>query len=350
MADEHDDWLGGLGVNAGAILKGVSDVASSGVQAVQEAGSTVVQAAGQVAAPVMQALPEAAAPNVFPTASRVEAPAAQNLVAPGSTNAGILETAEAALSAAGEVTGVSGAVRQVKAAASSALDTAEKAGSIVADHPLDAAAGLAFGAVQGVAPGGFLVPSPDPKSQAFELGRGVGLVGGGVAAVAIGGGEEVGGTALDLTGIGALVGVPVNVLGAVTIASGVTAAGVGIATAGGALATGGGGSGQGPFRTNARPAEDPAQIAQEIKVDEEESQSISGKLKPLRERRAELDADFNKELAAHGPNEDLKVIADERKGVLEEIGQLEKRQDDLAKNLSDLKERQVAAEQAKGAP
>jgi len=160
-----------------------------------------------------------------------------------STNAGILETAEATLIAAGEVTGVSGAVRQVEAAASGALKTADQAESIVADDPFSAAVGFGFGAVQGVAPGGFLLPSPKPESKAFELGRGVGLIGGGIAAVAIGGGEEVVGTGLDVTGVGAVVGVPVNILGAVTIASGVAAAGVGIATVGGVLATGGGGDG-----------------------------------------------------------------------------------------------------------
>src|SRR6185369_7340479 len=148
-----------------------------------------------------------------------------NAAGPLATNAGILEAAEAALIAAGEVTGVSPAARQVGAVAS-------QAGSIVADDPLSAGAGLGFGAVQGLAPGGFLVPSPKPESKAFELGRGVGMIGGGIAAVAIGGGEEVIGTGLDATGVGAIVGVPINILGAVTIASGVTSAGVGVATVG----------------------------------------------------------------------------------------------------------------------
>lgn len=162
-----------------------------------------------------------------------------------STNAGILETAEATLIAAGEITGVSGAVRKVEAAASGAVKTAEQAESIAADDPFSTAIGFGFGAVSGVAPGGFLLPSPKPESKAFELGRGVGLIAGGIAAVAVGGGEEVIGTGLDVTGIGAVVGVPVNVLGAVTIASGVASAGVGIATVGGVLSTGGGGGGGG---------------------------------------------------------------------------------------------------------
>lgn len=173
------------------------------------------------------------------------------------TNAGILETAKAALIAVGEVTGVSGAARQVEAAASGAANTAEQAGSIVADDPFSAAVGFGFGAVQGVAPGGFLVPSPKPESKAFELGRGVGLIGGGIAAVAIGGGEEVIGTGLDVTGIGAVVGVPVNILGAVTIASGVASAGVGVATVGGVLATGGGGSPAKGTPTEVDPAKPP---------------------------------------------------------------------------------------------
>jgi len=175
-----------------------------------------------------------------------------NAALPLATNAGILETAEAALIAAGEVTGVSPAARQVGAVAS-------QAGSIVADDPLSAGAGLGFGAVQGLAPGGFLVPSPKPESKAFELGRGVGMIGGGIAAVAIGGGEEVIGTGLDATGVGAIVGVPINILGAVTIASGVTSAGVGVATVGGVLSTGGGG-GEGPptVRDPPKPPPEPA--------------------------------------------------------------------------------------------
>lgn len=177
-----------------------------------------------------------------------------NAAGPLPTDAGILEAAEAVLIAAGEVTGVSGAARQVGAVAS-------QAGSIVADDPLSAAVGLGFGAVQGAAPGGFLVPSPKPESKAFELGRGVGMIAGGVAAVAIGGGEEVIGTALDATGAGAVVGVPVNVLGAVTIASGVASAGVGVATVGGVLASGGGGdAGNGPptVRDPPKPPAEPA--------------------------------------------------------------------------------------------
>lgn len=174
------------------------------------------------------------------------ATAAQNLVAPGSTNAGILETAEVALIAAGEVTGVSGAARKVKAAASGALKNAEQAESIVADDPFAAVIGLGFGAVQGVAPGGFLLGSPKPESKAFELGRGVGLIGGGIAVVAVGGGAEVVGTTLDATGVGAVVGVPVNILGAAAIASGVVSAGAGIVTVGGVLATEGGGAAKGP--------------------------------------------------------------------------------------------------------
>lgn len=52
------------------------------------------------------------------------------------------------------------------------------------------------------------------------------MLGGGLL-MALGGGIEVGGVALDVTGIGAVVGVPANVLGAGVVATGATTAGLG---------------------------------------------------------------------------------------------------------------------------
>jgi guanyl-specific ribonuclease Sa len=156
---------------------------------------------------------------------------------------GFLDKAKIALQVAGEVTGVSGVIRTVEDNASAAVDTAKKVGGIVADHPVDAAFGLGYGVVQGLAPGGFLAPSPDPKSQAFELGRGVGMMAGGLGALGTAAGEEVIGTGADATGVGAVVGVPLNVLGAVTAASGVTAEVAGAATIANAMSMGGGGGG-----------------------------------------------------------------------------------------------------------
>jgi hypothetical protein len=59
----------------------------------------------------------------------------------------VFDKAKIALEVAGEVTGVSGVIRTVEDKVSAAVDTAEKIGSIVAEHPVDAVAGLAYGTV-----------------------------------------------------------------------------------------------------------------------------------------------------------------------------------------------------------
>ena len=160
---------------------------------------------------------------------------------PAANELSFMDKAKVALQVAGEVTGVSGVVRTVEQKASAAVDTAKQVGSIVAEHPGEAIAGLAYGAVQGFTPGGVVAPSPDPKSKAFELARGVGMMAGGVGAAALGVGEEVVGTAADLTGIGAPVGVLLNVGGVVSGATAVTSELAGAATIANAMSMGGDG-------------------------------------------------------------------------------------------------------------
>ncbi len=178
-----------------------------------------------------------------------------SLSAPGSTAAasapgsgpepGFLDKAKVAIQVTGELTGVSGAMRRAESTASAALAAAEAVGSTIAEHPLEAAAGLGYGVVQGLAPLGVLAPSPDAKSPAFELGRGMGMIAGGAITVAAAGAEEGLGVAADATGIGAVVGVPLNVAGAVTAASGATAVVGGAATIAHAMTIGGDGGGGG---------------------------------------------------------------------------------------------------------
>jgi hypothetical protein len=115
--------------------------------------------------------------------------------------------------------------------------------------------GLAYGVVQGFAPGGFLAPSPAPQSRAFEFFRGGGQILAGITEAAGGALGEAGGTVLDATGIGAVVGVPVNVASAAVAANGVVSVGSGAGTmwhaitmsgdngGGGEPSSGGGGSG-----------------------------------------------------------------------------------------------------------
>jgi hypothetical protein len=93
---------------------------------------------------------------------------------------------------------------------------------------LEGAAGVAYGTTQSLTPGGFLAPSPAPRSRLFEFFRGAGQTATGIAEMATGVGGEVGGVALDATGVGAVAGVPLNIASAAVIAQGgvSTAAGV----------------------------------------------------------------------------------------------------------------------------
>jgi hypothetical protein len=65
-------------------------------------------------------------------------------------------------------------------------------------------------------------------SRAFQAGLGAGEFATGIAQLFGGGGGEVGGVALDVTGVGALAGVPINIASAVLIVQGVTNVGAGI--------------------------------------------------------------------------------------------------------------------------
>lgn len=96
--------------------------------------------------------------------------------------------------------------------------------------------GVAAGTLSSFIPGGFLLAPvgqqtgalPRP-TRAFQAGYGAGEFATGVAQMIGGAGGEIGGVLLDFTGVGALVGVPVNVASAVVIVQGGgnTAAGLG---------------------------------------------------------------------------------------------------------------------------
>ncbi len=99
---------------------------------------------------------------------------------------------------------------------------------------LEGASGLAYGTVQALTPGGFMAPSPAPQSRRFEYFRAAGQTATGIAEIALGTSGEALGTALDVTGIGALAGVPLNVASAALIAHGAVntiAGGAGLAHA-----------------------------------------------------------------------------------------------------------------------
>jgi hypothetical protein len=64
MADEHDDWMSGFGVNISALRQAASDAASSAVQAVADTASNAVQAVSDAASTVAQPAGGAASTNL----------------------------------------------------------------------------------------------------------------------------------------------------------------------------------------------------------------------------------------------------------------------------------------------
>ncbi len=222
-------------------------------------------------------------------------PGAPSQADDGGPEPGLLDKARMALAITGEFTGISVAIQGAAAIA----EKVEQIGSTIAHHPADAAAGLVYGAVQGLAPLGFAAPSPNPKSAAFELGRGVGMMAGGAITTATAAGEEVIGTGLDATGVGALAGVPINVIGAATAASGVTAMVGGAALTSHAMSMTGDGGGDRP-----RP----------VKSEQTLSPSESGSLKG-QPKKIEPNLDNGGKLAIQRENESAKTLSEHGQAV-----------------------------------
>ncbi|MFC7597559.1 RHS repeat-associated core domain-containing protein [Terrabacter sp. GCM10028922] len=107
----------------------------------------------------------------------------------------------------------------------------------------EAAAGFSYGALQGLAPGGFLAPSPSPHSRTFEFFRGAGQITAGISEALAGSGGEAAGVALDATVVGAVVGVPLNIASAAVIANGVASITAGVGTLTNSMAMNSSGSG-----------------------------------------------------------------------------------------------------------
>jgi RHS repeat-associated protein len=90
--------------------------------------------------------------------------------------------------------------------------------------------GVAYGTFQTLAQGGFLLPSPAPESREFEMGRAAGQTATGVAMMAAGTAGEGIGIGADVTGLGAIAGVPVGVGSAAAIAQGAVGVAAGAQT------------------------------------------------------------------------------------------------------------------------
>lgn len=98
---------------------------------------------------------------------------------------------------------------------------------------MQTALGIGYGTLQSLAPGGFLMPSPGPKSRAFETGRGIGQLATGVTQVITGTGMMGGGGAATVAGgAGALptggTSLVVSGAGLAVAAEGAVVAGVGV--------------------------------------------------------------------------------------------------------------------------
>ncbi|WP_300452424.1 SpvB/TcaC N-terminal domain-containing protein [Accumulibacter sp.] len=98
-------------------------------------------------------------------------------------------------------------------------------------------AGALAGTAAANVPGGFLLAPVGqgtgvlkPPTRAFQAGLGAGEFATGVAQLFTGGGGEVGGVALDATGVGAVAGVPINIASAALIVQGAGNATVGFGT------------------------------------------------------------------------------------------------------------------------
>ena len=97
------------------------------------------------------------------------------------------------------------------------------------------AAGVAYGTVQALTPGGFVAPSPAPQDRTFEFFHGAAQFATGLVTLVAGGTGEAAGVLLDLTGVGAPAGVVLNVVSAAVMAQGVANMGAGLATVGTAM-------------------------------------------------------------------------------------------------------------------
>lgn len=132
-----------------------------------------------------------------------------------------------------------GDISSGRSGANSWLDTQRWDGQTDAEE----AAGAMLGLVQTATPYGFLGSAlPLPTAEA-EWGRAIVQLAVGLAELAAGATAEVGGVALDTTGIGAPAGVALNVGGAVAITKGIADLGAGAIGVYRAIASGSGGRG-----------------------------------------------------------------------------------------------------------
>ena len=220
--------------SGGGLLGALSSAANAIGDAVGGAVSTGEQAAGDVG----QAVGDAASGAVS-TAGNVAAD-----VMSGQFGQAVGDAASGAISTAGQVAGDVGqavgdaagtigqAVQSGGALDFASLPTSALLPSAPSVDP-ETALKFAAGAVTGVAAAftplgvGGLMPNPKPDSKAFDLGKGLGEAAAGVGEMILGAGGEIGGLALDATGVGALVGVPANVVSAAVILQGASSAVVG---------------------------------------------------------------------------------------------------------------------------
>ncbi len=148
MADEHDDWMGGLGVDIGALRQAASDAVSSAVQSVDDTASSVAQTISDTAAPAIQAV---SASSVGQAVGDAASSAAQ---AVGDAASSALQSAES---------GVSSAVQAVGSVASAAVQDVTAVGAAVIGDVASLASGAAADVTNGLPPFQSGAPLPQPS-------------------------------------------------------------------------------------------------------------------------------------------------------------------------------------------
>lgn len=135
-------------------------------------------------------------------------------------------------------------------------------------------AGLVQGVGQSILPLGWTLPSANPKDKDYETGRGIGQMLGGLGEAFIGAEGEVVGGLFDLTGIGAAVGIPINIASTGLIANGLAGMLAGGMTILNASSMGGGSGGESdapPVRKGGIPDEEPASLQEQVAMQEAKS-------------------------------------------------------------------------------
>jgi hypothetical protein len=148
VAEEHDDWMSGLGVDIGALRQAASDAVSSAAQSLADTASGVAQTISDTTVSAIQAVSDSRLGQALgDTASS----AVQVM---GDTASSVVQSAES---------GVSSAVQTVETVASTAAQDVKAVGAAVIDDVTSLAGGATADIVNGLPPFQSGGPLPQPS-------------------------------------------------------------------------------------------------------------------------------------------------------------------------------------------